>query len=101
MKAAHKVYLEVAENYASGVFNTSPGSDETEGVCDALHHKALETTSPMRLDLREEFQDYFVTGEDYFLISNVCDSPEEAKHVRIMCLCLLAAITAPKKRKRK
>ena len=99
MKAAHKVYLEVAEGYAAGDFNCGEGP-ETEGVCDALHHASL-SNSPMRLDLREQFREHFVMGEDYFLISNVCDSEEEAKNVRILCLCLLAAITAPKKRKRK
>ena len=84
------VYLEAARQIAQGMHDTEDGT--TEGACDVLFCLGYPG-SLNRDDLRDEFRSYFVEGEDYYLIDDVCGSPAEAAQIRILTLCFMAQIS--------
>ena len=43
-------------------------------------------------DLKAQFKEWFVEGEDYYLMDDVCDDALHARNTRILALCFMAAM---------
>lgn len=81
-----KQYREAARQIAQGDHDCGDG--RTQGACDVLGRFRYMN----RPDLEAVFKEYFVIGEGYYLIEGVCDSLDEARNVRVLALCFMAAM---------